>query len=77
MNMNTLTDKQLAARNAGYNPNRAGEQALRFCIQARETLIGRLPKPNLKDESVYEAWIIKVRDIRAMDHNELRAALLA
>ncbi|WP_219097559.1 hypothetical protein [Pseudomonas sp. UMAB-40] len=75
--MNTLTNKQLAARNEGYNPGRAGEQALKACEVARKQLIDRLGKPDMKDEAEYEAWIIKVLDIRAMDHNELRAALKA
>lgn len=72
-----LNNKQLAAKNQGYNPNHAGEQALKACKVAREELIARLGKPDMNDEAAYEGWMIKVRDIRAMDHRELQAALIA
>lgn len=75
--MSTLTNKQLAARNEGYNPGRAGEQALKACSVARKELIARLGRPDMQDEAAYEAWIVRVRDIRAMDHNELKNALIA
>lgn len=72
-----LNDKQLAARNEGYNPNRAGEQALKACIVARKQLIARLVRPSSQDEAPLEAWILKVAAIRSMDHNELMRALVA
>lgn len=73
--MRHLTNKQLAARNEGYSPFQGGEQLLKACDVARQQLIARLDKPEISDEAAYEAWIIKVRDIRAMDHQELRKAL--
>lgn len=75
--MKYITDKQLAKRNEGYNPNRAGEQMVKAAEVARKQLIARLVKPSITDEVAYEAWIIQVRDIRAMDHRELMAALIA
>lgn len=72
-----LNDKQLAARNQVHNPSRAGENLLKFCIQARKTLCAKLVKPSIKDEPAFEAFIMRKIEIRNMDHNELRAALLA
>jgi len=72
-----LNDKQLAARNQGYNPSLAGENLLKFCIQARKTLRAKLVKPSIQDEKAFEAFIMRKIEIRNMDHNELRAALLA
>lgn len=73
--MSNLTDKQLAARNEGYNANRAGDHLLAFCIQARKTLNARLVNPGAENEAAYEAYIMRKIAIRNMDHNELRAAL--
>lgn len=75
--MTHLNNQQLAARNAGYNPNRAGDALLKFCKEARATLAARLTKPSITDEAAFEAFIIRKAAIRDMDHNELRAALKA
>lgn len=73
--MTYLTDRQLAARNEGYNPNHAGESMLKACILARRQLIDRLDKPRPLNESAYESWIIQVSLIQAMDYNELMSEL--
>lgn len=70
-----MTDKLIASRNEGYNPNRAGEQMLKACEVARRQLIARLDKPSISDKPAYERWMIKVRDIRAMGYNDLMAAM--
>lgn len=75
--MTTLTNKQLAARNEGYSPNRAGEQLLKGCNEARATLYARLSKPGITDEAAYEGYVLQKIAIRNMDHNELCAALKA
>lgn len=59
----------------GYNPNRAGENLLKFCTEARKTLLARLVKPSITDEAAFEAFVLAKAAIRNMDHNELRAAL--
>lgn len=73
--MTYLTDKQLAARNQGYNANRAGESLLQFCNRARRELFGRLEKPAYGDTAAFETWITTKARIMGMDHNELREAL--
>ena len=75
--MNHLTNKQLAARNEGFNPNRAGDALLKFCNVARAELNARLTRPAISDEAAYEAFIISKISIKNMDHQELRAALRA
>ncbi len=75
--MTHLTNKQLAARNEGFNPNRAGEALLKFCTEARATLNFRLIKPAITDEVAFEAFIVSKAAIKNMDHRELRAALIA
>jgi hypothetical protein len=72
-----LNNKQLAARNQVHNPSRAGENLLKFCIQARKTLCAKLAKPSIQDEPAFEAFIMRKNEIKNMDYNELRSALLA
>lgn len=70
--MSYLTERQLAARNEGYNPNRAGENMLKACNQARRYLIDKLVKPSKPfNESDYEKWVTEVNNIQSMDYNEL------
>lgn len=62
----------------GYNGNRAGEQLLAFCNQARRTLINRLAKPAkgiLEDEEAWAEHFGAIKRINDMDHRELRAAM--
>ena len=72
---NYLTDKQIKLKNEGYNSNRAGESIKKFCVQARAKLYDRLVKPNVNDETAFEAYIIAKSNIRKMDFNDLRNAL--
>ncbi len=72
-----LTDKQLAKKNEGYNPDRAGESITVFCSQARAELHAKLVKPNVADEEAFTAYITAKVAIRNMNYNELRAALLS
>ena len=74
--MRFLTDRQLAARNEGYNAARAGENMLKACVSARRLLIDSLDKPKPLNESAYEAWIVQVSIIQAMDYNELMNELV-
>jgi L-arabinose isomerase len=55
-------------------PNRAGEALLARCNADRALLLGALCKAPIQDEVAYEAWMLKVKAIREMDHNELAIA---
>lgn len=59
----------------GYNPNRAGENLLKFCSEARKTLLSRLAKPDVTDAAAFEEWVQAKVSINNMSHSELRAAL--
>jgi hypothetical protein len=62
----------------GYNPNQAGEALLVFCTIARRELFARLVRPAesiVEAPDAWEAYFVRMTDIRNMDHRELRAAL--
>lgn len=75
--MTYLTDRQLAKRNEGFNPNRAGAALLKFCTDSRSKLMAQLVKPSITDEAAYEAYVLRKVAIKNMDHRDLRAALSA
>lgn len=70
-----LTDKQLAKKNEGYSPARAGEALGSFCHNARSKLFAKLVKPSTSDEAAFSAYIAEKVAIRNMDYNDLRRAL--
>lgn len=53
-----------------------GHQILRFCTEARATLRARLCKPLVSDEVAFSAYCKAIAQIRQMDYNELRQALI-
>lgn len=71
---NYLTDKQLAKKNEGYNPSRAGEQIMSFCETVRADLMGKLVKPIIDDTSAFESYIAAKVAIKNMGYNELLSA---
>jgi len=66
---------------ADYSPFSAGQALVTWCITTRNALIELLPKPTrpISDASVglWEAYFRQITAIRAMDHKELAAALVA
>ena len=58
-----------------HNPAQAGNQLLRFCLNARRALLNALEKPADTSGMAFESYVMAKIEIISMDHHQLRAAL--